>query len=191
MSLLLLVDGYNVLAPAAPPGQSGLRSPSDASWLQRERMQLIQRLRRHLSDELRSRTCVVFDAANPPADRPAEFVIDGMQIRFAVGYPEADDLIEELIAQHSAPKRLAVISSDHRIQAYGRRRGCTPLDSQPWLDALMDGKVELAPHVTVRSSRDTAGASGAGRGGAAEKPSVQDASEVDQWLREFGLTDKS
>jgi predicted RNA-binding protein with PIN domain len=176
MSLLLLIDGYNVVAPVAPPS----RSP-DARWLQRERMQLVDRLVMHLDDDVRKRTCVVFDAANPPPDRPNRFEVNGIDIRFAVGYPEADDLIEELIAAHSAPKTLAVVSSDRRIQVAAKRRGCITFDSQAWLDDLLDGDVHLA--ITRRS--------GAGQGSdenrdAKPTPNVDD-DDVDSWMREFGF----
>ena len=78
-----------------------------------------------LDEKLRRRTCVVFDATDPPRDRPHRFDIDHMSVRFAVDYAEADDLLEEIIAQHSAPKQLAVVSSDRRIQVAASRRGAS------------------------------------------------------------------
>lgn len=175
MSLLLLIDGYNVVAPVAPPAGN-----PDPQWLQRERKQLTDRLVAHLDTEIRSRTCLVFDAANPPADRPSHFEIDGIDIRFAVEYPEADDLLEELIAAHSSPKQLAVVSSDLRIQTAAKRRGSTAFEAQQWLDDLLDGKVRLA----------TALHGGAGQGTAqrsSEKPTGTSDEEVAAWLREFGF----
>ena len=203
MSLLLLIDGYNVVAPIAPPRsplQSGNRS-SDDGWLQRERMQLIQRLATHLSDDLCPRTCVVFDAANPPRDRPHQFRISGIDVRFAVGYPEADDLLEELIASHSAPKQLAVVSSDHRVQAAARRRNCAVFDAQPWLDDLLEGRVRLAARARGGGRGRGAGQGGGEQGGDERRggkqgPSDSDATDrrgdldgeqVDRWLREFGF----
>ena len=176
MSLLLLIDGYNVVAPVAPPSQG-----ADDRWLQRERMLLVNRLAKHLDDELRKRTCVVFDAANPPRDRPHQFQIQGIDVRFAVDYPEADDLIEELIAAHHAPKTLAVVSSDQRIQTAARRRDCSTFESQDWLDDLLDGKLGLA----VKRP------SGAGQGSGeqrSDKPTQRlDDDDVDDWMREFGF----
>lgn len=186
-SLLLLIDGYNVLAPVAPPARG-----SDGLWLQRERTRLINRLVTRLDPDVRGRTCIVFDAADPPRNRPHEFVVEQLQVRFSVGYPEADDLLEELIAANSAPKSLAVVSSDHRVRSAASRRGCVVFDSQSWLDDLLDGVVGLAGG--PRS------ASGQGRGASPPEPESgevpydardpadrENAGDVEGWMREFGF----
>ena len=176
LSLLLLIDGYNVLAPVAEPN----RDP-DGRWLQRERMNLIRRLVDHLTDLQRKNTCVVFDAAKPPEGRPSSFLVEGVSVCFAVEHPEADDLLEEMIASNSAPRNLMVVSSDHRVQAAAKRRGCGFRDSQAWLDDLLDGKVALA----CKSNQPT------GQGRAveeAEKPNrVVSEEQVEGWLKEFGF----
>jgi len=176
LSLLLLIDGYNVLAPVAAPN----RDP-DGRWLQRERMNLIRRLVDHLTDLQRENACIVFDAAKPPEGRPSSFLVEGVSVRFAVEYAEADDLLEELIAAHSAPRNLMVVSSDHRVQAAAKRRGCGFCDSQSWLDDLLDGKVASA----CKSNQRT----GQGRAGdGAEKPNrIVTEKQVDAWLKEFGF----
>jgi len=173
MSLILLIDGYNVVAPIAPPGR--VRDPR---WLQRERNQLVSRLVQHLDAEIRNRTCLVFDAANPPPDRPSEFDAEGIHVRFAIGYPEADDLLEEIIAAHSAPKNLAVVSSDHRVQAAARRRGSQIFDAQSWLDDLIDGRIRLAP--------TQLGGAGQGSQTEGDKPDAIDDDDVQRWMNEFG-----
>jgi predicted RNA-binding protein with PIN domain len=174
-SLLLLIDGYNVLSPVAAPTRG------DPMWLHRERMQLISRLKNYLTPESCQRTCVVFDAANPPPDRSNRFEIAGIDIRFAVDHPEADDLIEEIIRDHHAPKQLTVISSDHRVQAAAKRRGATAFDSEPWIDDLLDGKVRL-------SSWTNRAGQGSNRKENAEdsKPSVEQ-NEVNDWMKKFGF----
>lgn len=175
MSLLLLIDGYNVVAPVAPPG----RSP-DAAWLRRERKRLLDRLAEHLDDDTRARTCVVFDAADPPPDRPHRFTYSTIEVRFAVGYPEADDLLEELIAVHSAPKRLAVVSSDRRVQAAAARRSCAIFDSQPWLDDLLEGRLRLA--------RRSSGTEFEVDDATAEKPAdAVPPEDIGTWLDLFGI----
>ncbi|QEG02107.1 YacP-like NYN domain protein [Stieleria maiorica] len=201
MSLLLLIDGYNITQPIGPVRNA------DPRWLERDRNVLLRELTNHLSAPVRKKTCVVFDAANPPRDRPSEFVHQEMAIRFAVDYLSADDLLEEIIRAHHTPKRLMVVSSDHRIQIAARRRGAAHFDSQPWMDDLTDGKIHLAISPvsdsavsdSARSGRDSGGAGQGGRSpailgnpprkdrGATNKPRVQDQAEVDAWMREFGF----
>jgi len=178
MSLLLLIDGYNVVAPVAAPSRNPGRKP-DPTWLHRERNQLIHRLAQHLSEDIRCRTCVVFDAANPPPDRPSEFEVEGISVRFAVDHPEADDLLEEIIAADSAPKTLAVVSSDHRVQTAAKRRSCVCFDSQPWLDDLIDGKVGLAVVPNRRA--------GEGSQPKSDKPDSVDEGDVQKWMEDFGF----
>ncbi len=189
MALLLLIDGYNVVAPVAAPG----RSP-DPNWLHRERMRVLDRLADHLDRKTRTRTCVVFDAANPPPDRPARFEHASVDVRFAVDHAEADDLIEELIAAHSAPKRLTVVSSDRRIRDAATRRGATPWEAQPWLDELLDGRLRLGTIVRStsrdRDKEQTGGLGGAGQGGSghdrkADRDLTPD--ELQDWMKTFGF----
>ncbi|MDA8745623.1 NYN domain-containing protein [Rubripirellula amarantea] len=176
MSLLLLIDGYNVLAPSAPP-----RSP-DPMWLHRERAQLLERLATHLPGSVRQRTQVVFDAANPPRDRPDRFVYQDIDVQFAVNYPEADDLLEEIIRGHSSPKQLAVVSSDHRVQTAASRRSAEAFDSQSWLDSLLDGNLRLSPRANV-IDRDA----GEGRGDHGDDGLKLKAEDVNDWMDEFGF----
>jgi hypothetical protein len=58
-----------------------------------------------------------------------------MHVEFAPPGKEADDVIEDLIAGHSAPKRLLVVSSDHRLHKAARRRKAKVRDSDKFLDA--------------------------------------------------------
>ncbi|MEL6108200.1 MAG: NYN domain-containing protein [Planctomycetota bacterium] len=178
MSLLLLIDGYNVSAPIRPGRDA------DARWLERHRAGLLRDLTNHLEEAIRHRTCVVFDAANPPKDRPPTYVHQGIEVRFAIGYPTADDLLEEMIQAHHTPRQLMVVSSDHRVQVAARRRGAAQSDSEPWMDDLTDGVVNLATGKTAR----LAPANGEGEG-SSKKPDISDAGEVQNWLREFGFDD--
>ena len=182
----LLIDGYNVLAPIAPPSRG-----MDEGWLGRERKRLIDRLVKGLGEKTRQRTCLVFDAANPPRDRPSEFEVDGLVIRFAVGYAEADDLLEVLIASNSAPKNLAVVSSDGRVRLAARRRGCTVYEAQPWLDDLLEGVVGLADGRKPLHHREQFGESSKNSSTEDEIDPDQrqpvDAEEVQNWMRKFGF----
>ena len=204
MSLLLLIDGYNIVAPIAPS-----RNPNPR-WLEENRNVLLRDLTDHLDEPIRERTCVVFDAANPPKNRPNEYVHRGILVRFAVGYLSADELLHEIIGGHHTPKRLMVVSSDHRVQMSASRRGAKFFDSQPWIDDLTDGIVHLAVDRTKRRTKQGTGRAGQGsdrkvppgpvkpEGIASEsesavgdsdqkKPRIQDETEVSDWLREFGF----
>ena len=202
MPLRLLIDGYNVISPTAPP------RISDTLWLHRERMSLVHRLIKRLPPALCDQTCVVFDAKNPPRDRSSRFSCQGIDIRFAVNYPEADDLLEEIIAANHHPKQLTVVSSDHRVQSACKRRGATSFDSQPWLDDVLAGKLPLAKGIrekflrTEEADREEADGAGQGRGsksiGNLEAKEIEQwmqafdsdpdtASETDQWMKEFGF----
>jgi hypothetical protein len=121
---------------------------------------------------------VVFDAADAPRDVPDQYQVDGILVRFARGYPEADDLLEELIQSHPSPKQLRVISSDHRIMTAARQRNAVAWDSQIWLDALIENRLDLGQTPASGSTTD-------------EKPASQpmEQSELKQWLQEFGFDD--
>lgn len=148
VSTVLLIDGYNVISPIAPPGnfrptRAEAMKGSPKSWLMIEREKFLDQLAQTLDEPIKARTCVVFDAKNSPPNQPHSLVKNGITVRFAVDHPEADDLLEEMITQHHHPKHLTVVSSDHRIQAAARRRRAKFFDSEPWYDALLDGSVQL------------------------------------------------
>jgi len=175
--LVLLIDGYNVIAPVAAPGRG-----CDPRWLERERALLIKRLRECLPDSLLPLTCVVFDAADPPPDASELHVWFGVNVRFAINYPEADDLIEELILSCSTPKKLTVVSSDRRIQAAAKRRSSFVFESITWFDQLLAGDMQLAPEVLAKLERERQGQGREGK--SLDVPSLSP-EEVDQWLSEF------
>lgn len=137
--MLLLIDGYNLLhqSDLLPRGRG-------QHWLRRARQRLLRRLATALDAPLRSETCIVFDASDPPPGRPARLLHQGIDVRFAVDAPEADDVLERLIARHPTPRRLFVVSSDHRIQRAARRRRCGFDDVDRWYEQLLDGQLRLA-----------------------------------------------
>lgn len=164
----LLIDGYNLLNATGIDG----RGTAGRTELERARIALLNFLARNLTDNERSATTIVFDAAQAPPGLPSELTHADMQIRFARGYPSADDLIEELIAADHVPRKLVVVSSDHRLHKAARRRRAKILDSEAWLCELeqRDATVTVVP---------TAPAS--------EKPAV--ATPRGNWLAEFGSID--
>jgi len=135
---VLLIDAYNLLHQSDLLGRG-----RGALWLERARQRLIRQLALLLDRELAMRTTLVFDAhwnADPGVTGDHDTSID---VRYAVEYPEADDLIEELIARHPAPKQLTVVSSDHRLQRAAARRGASFVDADRWYERLSAGELLL------------------------------------------------
>ena len=80
-------------------------------------------------------------------------------------------MIEELILRDSAPRRLTVVSSDHRLQKAAHRRKATAVDSDRW----------LAQMLRERQSRQQAGPSDS-----VKPEGPLSAGEVEFWLKQFG-----
>jgi len=127
----ILIDGYNLLfATGIAGGGNGPRG------LERSRGALVQHVSRAL-DALGDRdVTIVFDAAGAPPGLPSSFEHHGVQVRFAKGYPSADEMLEELIRAHSSPRRLTVVSSDHRVQQAAKRRRAKTVDADVWFEQV-------------------------------------------------------
>ena len=193
MNVVLLIDGYNVIAPVGPPRRGA------ADWLARERAMLVERLATWLPPPVAHRTCVVFDAKDRPVAGVARWTQAGIDVQFAVEHPEADDLIEEIIESHANPRQLTVISSDRRLQLAVKRRGGGFYDSQRWLDRLLAGRLDLVhePKKMPPVSDVPGGVSGGAPDGipgvpgvpgvpAADEVQLPDDASIDLFLREFG-----
>ncbi|MEL6896468.1 MAG: NYN domain-containing protein [Planctomycetota bacterium] len=165
----------------------------DAGWLQRARNRLLAAISKRIDAQLASLTCVVFDAANPPKNRPRDLRQFGMLVRYAVGYREADDLLEEIIGAHATPRRLTVISSDHRVQRAAQRRRAAFFDSDVWYDALTESGPSLAIPWPPGDSVDGASRSPS-TSGQQTRPDNSDAdslldqsdAEIRRWMEIFG-----
>jgi|GEM_PF-272309 len=127
----LIIDGYNLLHAA---GLARLRyGPGD---LERARHRLLAQLCEKLDVAEQIRGTVVFDAQNSPVDSLRESRHQELHVLFAPAGSDADSVIEELILKHSAPKQVIVVSADHRLHKAARRRGATPIDSEPFWERL-------------------------------------------------------
>jgi predicted RNA-binding protein with PIN domain len=125
-----LIDGYNLLHASGVFGERGRTS------LEGSREALLDWLAEFLTPGQRRRTTIVFDARCAPPGLPRYGEKHGLQIRFAPRGREADDVLEELIAEHSAPRSVVVVSSDHRVQRAARRRRASAVDSDQWVRQL-------------------------------------------------------
>ncbi len=127
-----LIDGYNLMhAAGAISGQEKRRE-----LFQSKRRRFLNTLAEALGPERCRKTTVVLDASKPPADFPLESEYQGLKVVFALGDENADARIETLIAAHSAPKTLTVVSSDRRIRQAAQRRRARSLSADQFLDLL-------------------------------------------------------
>ena len=134
----LLIDGYNLLHATDLFGEgTGLGS------FQRSREALVAFLAASLNESERKQTTIVFDAAEAPAGLPSCYFVEGIRVVFARDYPDADTLIEEMIEDHTAPRGLLVVSSDHRVQRAARSRGAKRVDSERWYTELWQRHIAL------------------------------------------------
>jgi hypothetical protein len=130
----ILIDGYNLMYAG---GLLGKKFGPDG--FRRVRTRFLNDLADALGPLDAPATTVVFDASSAPADRPQRSTHKGLSVVYAVDNENADERIEELIAAHSAPKTLTVVSSDRRIrQAATRRKAVAVTADDFWvkLDAL-------------------------------------------------------
>jgi predicted RNA-binding protein with PIN domain len=166
--MALLIDGYNLLHASGIFGASSRGGPGG---LERARSAMLNLLAESLpADELR-RTAVVFDASEAPYGLARSFEHKGLMVHFASRDSDADSLIEEMILHDSAPRRLTVVSSDHRLQRAAHRRKATAVDSDRW----------LAQMLRERQSRQQAGPSDS-----VKPEGLLSPGEVEFWLKQFG-----
>jgi uncharacterized protein len=133
----LIIDGYNLLNVVGIIGR-GVGS----GGLERARMALLNFLAESLDSKEIGKTIVVFDSREAPWGLPRSVLHRGLAVQYASKYPDADCLIEELIQKESAPRKLTVVSSDHRLQRAARRRRARAVDSDVWYSEILAARRE-------------------------------------------------
>jgi predicted RNA-binding protein with PIN domain len=131
----LLIDGYNLMFDL---GLLGKRLGPDG--FRKVRHRFLNDLAAALDPVEAHQTTVVFDASSPPDHLPAEGRHKGMTILFAVDDDDADARLERLIAKHSAPKHLTVVSTDLRVRRAASRRGAKAVTADQFWSSLEDRK---------------------------------------------------
>lgn len=137
--LYLLIDGYNLMLSGS--GGRVVLGPGD---LQQARNRLLISLRTWLDADIAADACIVFDSRKAPgtalrlgtSDIPPDLPF---QVVFATNRPTADDEIEDRLRQHSSPRQVLVISSDHQLHRAAQRRRASCMDSERFLDLLQSG----------------------------------------------------
>ncbi len=122
--MALIVDAYNVLhkwrgGPLAGDGEDLLAL---ARLIQKSRF-------------AGGPITLVCDGKPPPSAAPDHSL--SATILYSGVSRTADDVIEDLIERHSAPRRLTVASSDRRLIAAAKRRGATALDADSFLSRVV------------------------------------------------------
>jgi predicted RNA-binding protein with PIN domain len=128
--MLYLIDGYNLLH-----AMGLLRKRVGPQGLAKARLGLLGLIGGAMGTTASSVT-VVFDAVNAPPDTQDHQEHLGIQVRFAIDQDQADDLIESMIRESSAPKQLTVVSDDRRLRNAARKRKCLSVGCLDFLDDL-------------------------------------------------------
>ena len=126
--MAILIDGYKLLHGTDLFGRG-----RDAGTLEASREALIGFVLASVDPRELSRTTIVFDSKAAPPGLPNEYHRPGgLTILYARDYADADELLEELIQRDHAPKKLTVVSSDHRVQRAADRRKALVRESREW-----------------------------------------------------------
>lgn len=115
---------------------------------------------------------IVFDGPAPPAGLASQIGDPDVSVRFSGKGVKADAVIIDIINQHSAPRRLLVVSSDREIAHAARRRKAVPVRADEFWTRVQEGVArDERRRAPLRPKRDPA----------------PDLRQVD-WLREFGFS---
>lgn len=167
MAKSYLIDGYNLIHALGM-----IQKNMAAGGLEASRRQLLEFLSASFGEQSPHVT-VVFDAKQVPRRGSRQSAYRGLQIQFAPKGQSADDLIETLIASHSTPAGLVVVSNDHRLMDAARRRGAQPWTEQQLLDFVEANKQPAtAPQATDN-----------------EPAKEMSPEEKKRWLKEFGTVE--
>lgn len=163
-----VIDGYNLMHAA------GLaRATYGPRDLERARDRLLKLLARNLEDRERPATTVYFDAKSSPSRSQLPGSFRDLRVIFAGGDGEADTAMEHFIERNATPKRLLVVTSDHRIQRAARVRRCPFIDSPAFLDELFLRSAAIKPDPETLPASHPKHTGGLSPG------------EVDEWLSVF------
>lgn len=157
----LIIDGYNLMHAAGIARTT--YGPGD---LERCRLRLLAELKSRLSSDVLKNTIVVFDAFQSTSDEHRRQSSGDLHIVYAPKGTDADSEIETMLRQHSVPKRVIVVSSDHRLHKAASRRKAKCVDSEEFWQSLEGPTTERPEPSAARSGHSE--------------------SELQQWIDEFG-----
>jgi predicted RNA-binding protein with PIN domain len=179
MSHRLIIDGYNLMHAVGL-----VRGKLVGKQLEGARARLLRRLAYQLTKDERASTIVVFDAKTILPVSSREELIEGFRVLYPEPGHEADELIEQLIAQETHPRKLRIVSSDRRLHRAARERMAAAINSDKFLDELDERKpapVDPPPVAAPRPAVEIPSLTP--KSGTPQKPAPVD---VNYWLKEFG-----
>ncbi len=162
----IIIDGYNLLCTVGIVGRG-----DGPGGLERSRLALLNFLAESIEPAELARTTVVFDAQNAPPGLPRVTKHRGVTVHFPDKPGDADEQIETLIRAESAPRRLTVVSSDHRIQRAARRRKARAVDSDVWYAEVLQARNDRNQLAKQEVARPPV-------------PLLEE--DVEYWIRQFG-----
>jgi uncharacterized protein len=154
----LIVDANNLLHATMPPSLAGLEEAGLCRLL--------------ASSVWRGQRMVVVCDGAPGPLRLIASPVPQVELMFAGHKCEADDVILELIEQETAPRRLVVVSSDHRIRKAAHRRRARDMSSEDFVRVLASIRAATPAADDPTADGDV-------------QPLAD--TEVDYWLRELGF----
>ncbi|MBN2209933.1 MAG: NYN domain-containing protein [Sedimentisphaerales bacterium] len=130
-----LFDGYNIYHAAAKMSDAWSHiTPGGLCALLAEDLTI-----------LRDNGVCVFDGAPPRGSDWAGKTIGPLTTLFSGPGREADCLLEQLIKENTAPRRLVVVSSDNRVKRAARRRRAQTIIAREYLISLLQRRDRPAP----------------------------------------------
>jgi uncharacterized protein len=168
----ILIDGYNLMFAG---GLLGQRLGRDG--LRKVRQRFLNDLADALGPIDAHQTTVVFDAARAVGDLPDSVLHKGLSVVFAVDTDDADERIEQLIAGHSHPRALTVVSSDRRLRKAATRRRSRAVTAEDFWAELDARKERRARTPSPPPPQDE------------PRPTELSPEESAHWLREFAELD--
>jgi hypothetical protein len=161
-----LLDAYHVAVSHLVDGNNLMHALAGVG-IDADRAELTKLLARVASQA--RKVHVVYDGPAPPAGGISPGT--GLKVSYS-GKRSADELIEQLIAADTAPRRLSVVSTDHRIRRAAHRRRCRIVTSEEFAVAL-----SRAGEAKATRRRDEP----------FEKQAGLPPRSTQEWLREFGF----